>query len=83
MAGSCAPAISDGLSRAMKQAARLDGDEWASMSRRARASVADHALSIGAARLLQGVEQAMAQSRELQLAVCGIAGILQDTGRAR
>jgi len=55
----------DGLSRAMKQAARLDHDEWASMSRRARGSVADHALAVGAARLLQGVEQALAQSREL------------------
>lgn len=55
----------DGLSRAMKQAARLDRDEWVAMSRRARASVADHALPIGAARLLQGVEQAVAQSRGL------------------
>ena len=56
----------DGLSRAMKQAARLDGDEWSSMSRRARASVADHLLSTGAARLLHGVELAMAPSRELK-----------------
>ena len=56
----------DGLSRAMKQAAparpRSNGR---AMSRRARASVADHALPIGAARLLQGVEQAVAQSRGL------------------
>jgi len=55
----------DGLSRAMKQAARLERDEWSSMSRRARVSVADHGLPVGAARLLQGVEQALAQSQEL------------------
>jgi glycosyltransferase involved in cell wall biosynthesis len=52
----------DGLSRAMKQAAQLDRDEWASMSRRARASVANHSLPVGAARLLQGVDQALALS---------------------
>lgn len=55
----------EGLSRAMQQAARLDRDEWSSMSRRARASVSDHSLSTGAARLLHGVEQALAPSREL------------------
>ena len=51
----------DGLSRAMIQAARLERDEWSSMSRRARASVADHSLAIGAARLLAGVDSAMAE----------------------
>ena len=55
----------DGLSRAMKQAARLDGDEWSSMSHRARASIVDHSLPIGAARLLGGVDHALSQSRGL------------------
>jgi glycosyltransferase involved in cell wall biosynthesis len=55
----------DGLARAMKQAARLERDEWESMSRRARSSVADHGLPLGAARLIQGVERALAESREV------------------
>jgi glycosyltransferase involved in cell wall biosynthesis len=55
----------DGLSRAMLQAAGLAPDEWSSMSRRARASVADHSLAIGAARLLDGVDRGLAQSTGL------------------
>ena len=56
----------DGLARAMKQAARLNGDEWSSMSRRARSSVADHSLPTGAARLLGGVDQALSQAQGRQ-----------------
>lgn len=49
-----------GLTRAMKQAAGLTADEWTAMSRRARGSVADHSLARGAARLLGGVDAALA-----------------------
>ena len=55
----------DGLSRAMIQAAQLDRDEWSAMSRRARGSVAHHSLANGAARLLDGVDRALAPASGL------------------
>jgi glycosyltransferase involved in cell wall biosynthesis len=55
----------DELSRAMIQAATLNEDEWSAMSRRARASVADHSLANGASRLLAGVDRALGHPAEL------------------
>jgi glycosyltransferase involved in cell wall biosynthesis len=49
----------DALYRAMAQAATLSETDWRAMSRHARASVANHSLSAGAARFLQGVDAAM------------------------
>lgn len=49
----------DALYRAMAQAATLSETDWRAMSRHARASVANHSLTTGAARFLQGVEAAM------------------------
>ena len=50
----------DALFRAMAQAATLSETDWRAMSRHARASVANHSLTIGASRFLQGVDAAVA-----------------------
>ena len=49
----------EALYRAMAQAATLSETDWRAMSRHARASVANHSLTIGAARFLQGVDAAI------------------------
>ena len=49
----------DALFRAMTQAATLSETDWRAMSRHARASVANHSLTVGAARFLQGVDAAV------------------------
>lgn len=49
----------DALYRAMAQAATLSETDWRAMSRHARASVAQHSLTDGAARFLQGVDAAV------------------------
>jgi glycosyltransferase involved in cell wall biosynthesis len=49
----------DALYHAMAQAATLSETDWRAMSRHARASVAGHSLSDGAARFLDGVDMAI------------------------
>ena len=49
----------EALYRAIKQAASLTATDWLAMSRYARASIADHNLTAGAARFTQGVADAM------------------------
>ena len=49
----------DVLYRAMREAASLTAAEWQTMSRNARASVAEHSLAHGARRFLKGVAEAL------------------------
>ena len=53
----------DALYRAMAQAAALSETDWRAMSRHARASVANHSLTHGAARFLEGVDRAVPAMR--------------------
>jgi len=57
------PAADEGaLYRAMREAAALDAAGWQTMSRNARASVAEHSLAHGARRFIDGVAAGLAEA---------------------